>query len=71
MYQLIEAGKEAFDVFTKSNRFAGLLVRQPKGHWALYWNSNATRGSARKFPSATAAIEFMHSRRVSKGWVAA
>jgi hypothetical protein len=68
MYQLFEAGREAFDVFTKSNRFACVLVRQPKGHWSLYWNSNATRGSARKFATAPAAIEFMHARRVAKGW---
>lgn len=67
MYQLIEAGIEAFDVYTKSNRFAGMLVRKPKGHWALYWNSNASRGSSRKFSTAVDAIEFMHQRRVSKG----
>ena len=67
MYQLIECGKEAFDVFTKSNRFACILIRKPKGHWVLYWNTNATRGSARKFATAIEAIDFMHNRRSNKG----
>lgn len=68
MYQLIEAGVGAFDVYTKSNRFACMLVRKSRGHWALYWDSNASKGSARKFTSPVDAIEFMHNRRVSKGW---
>ena len=68
MYQLIEAGIEAFDVYTKSNSFAGMLVKSSRGDWKLYWNSNATSGSSRKFANPTSAIEFMHNRRASKGW---
>jgi hypothetical protein len=68
MYQLHSAGIEAFDIFTKSGRFAGIVVQKPAGHHVLYWDSNASRGSARKFPTRQDALEFMHQRRVKKGW---
>lgn len=67
MYEVIEAGIEAFDVFTKSGRFAGMISKQPKGHWNLYFNCSASKGSKRKFATAHDAIEFMHQRRINKG----
>lgn len=67
MWMLESAGIEAFDVTAKSGAYRGMIVRQPKGHWAVYFDSNGTRGSARKFPDISAAIEFMFDRRLKKG----
>jgi hypothetical protein len=68
MWMLSQAGIEAFDVTAKSGAYRGLVVRKPKGHWVVYFDSNASRGSARKFPSVEAALEFMADRRAKKGW---
>ena len=67
MWMLDGCGVDAFDVTAKSGAYRGLVVRQPKGHWAVYFNSNASRGSARKFHSIDAALEFMVDRRAKKG----
>lgn len=71
MLQLDWAGNDAFDVFTKSNRFAGMVVKQPKGHWAVYFDSNAGRRSARKFKDAITALSFIYDRRIAKGFTVA
>lgn len=68
MYFLEEVGPEAFEVWTKSNRFACLVVQKPGGHHVLRWNTAGTRGSSRKFATRQDAIEFMHQRRVKKGF---
>jgi hypothetical protein len=67
MYQIDSAGIECFDVRTKSGAYCGIVVKRPRG-WVWFWNSTATRGSKRLFNSVSDAIEFMHNRRVSKGW---
>ena len=67
MWMLDGCGIEAFDVTAKSGAYRGLVVRKPKGHWSVYFNSDATRGSTRKFPSINAALEFMADRRAKKG----
>lgn len=67
MWMLDSAGIEAFDVTAKSGAYRGLVVRKPKGYWIVYFNSNATRGSARKFPTINAALDFMVERRAKKG----
>ena len=69
MYELESVGIEAFEVFTKSGRFACMMVQKPKGHHVLYWNTSSSRGSARKFKTQQDALEFMHQRRISKGFV--
>lgn len=68
MWMLDGCGIEAFDVTAKSGAYRGLVVRKPKGHWVVYFDSNATRGSARKFGSIDAALDFMADRRAKKGW---
>ena len=67
MYELSWAGIECFDIFTKRGAYAGLVAKKRDGY-VLYWNSNATRGSKRKFTSIQQALEFMHQRRIKKGW---
>ena len=67
MWMLESAGIEAFDVTAKSGAYRGLIIRKPKGYWAVYFDSNATRGSARKFPTIQAALDFMVERRAKKG----
>ena len=68
MYQLEAAGIEAFDITTKSGAYAGIVVQRKDGTHALYWDSNCSRGSSRKFATRMAALDFMHQRRVAKGW---
>jgi len=67
MWMLDGAGIEAFDVTAKSGAYRGLVVKKPQGHWAVYFDSNATRGSARKFPTIQSALAFMAERRAKKG----
>ena len=67
MWMLDGAGINAFDVTAKSGGYRGLIVQKPKGYWIVYFNSNATRGSARKFPTASDALNFMADRRAKKG----
>jgi len=70
MWMLDSAGIECFDVTTKTGAYRGLVVRKPKGHWVVYFDSNATRGSARKFPTVNAALDFMVDRRAKRGMAA-
>lgn len=63
IYQLIEAGIECFDVYTREGRFAGLITSRPDGTFRHRYNSTGSRGSARKFPSVAAALESIHARR--------
>ena len=67
IYELSSAGIECFDIFTKRGAYAGLVAKKRDGY-VLYWNGNATRGSKRKFATMQDALEFMHQRRVKKGW---
>jgi hypothetical protein len=59
----------AFDCFTKNKAFAGIITENYKtGNCRVYFNSTATRGSARAFPSVQAAADYIVKRRTSKGW---
>lgn len=58
----------SFDVRTKCNAYAGIIAwKGDKGFAKVYFDSNATKGSARKFPSVAAALDFMHARREKRG----
>ncbi len=60
---------QSFDVRTKGGAFAGVVSERFKtGDVKVYFNGSATRGSARKFASVQEAINFIHARRVKKGW---
>lgn len=60
---------QSFEVTTKGGAFAGIVSERFKtGQVKVWFNSTATRGSARKFQSVQAALEFIHNRRASKGW---
>jgi len=59
----------AYDVSIKDGRFVGVIVDNlGKGFVRVYFNSNATRGSKRKFDSIPAALDYIYDRRVKKGW---
>lgn len=68
MFSLDYAGPAAFDVRTKRGAYCGVIAQSPKGDWRVYFNSNATKGSQRRFPTPEAAIAFIYERRVKKGW---
>lgn len=74
IYQLDSCGYipnvgQSFDVRTKTGAYAGLISENFKNGMAkVYFNSNATRGSSRKFQSVESALDFIHARRVKKGW---
>lgn len=73
MLQLDYAGStqegRSFDVRTRNGAYAGLIAEHYRtGTTRVYFNSNATRGSARKFSSVEAAVEYIVSRRIKKGW---
>lgn len=69
MLGMESAGRECFDLWTRSGGFAGLIAKSQKyGHWSVYFNMTATRGSARKFASAEAAVAYVVARRIKKGW---
>lgn len=58
----------SFDVFTSGGAYAGIISwKGEKGYAKVYYNSTATKGSARKFPSVGAALDFMHERRERRG----
>ena len=60
---------QSFEVTTKGGAFAGIVSERFKtGTVKVWFNTTATRGSARKFTSIQEALEFIHSRRVKKGW---
>jgi len=62
-YELSTAGINAFDVFTKEGRFAGMVVQNKRGHWTHYYNSNATKGSSVKFVTIWNALANIDKRR--------
>ena len=45
-----------------------MIVSNKGGFYRVYFDSNASRGSARKFADKIAALEFIYQRRVKKGW---
>lgn len=73
-YQIESAGYvhgcgQSWDVFTKTGAFAGVISERFKsGVVKVYFNSTATKGSARKFYSVQDALEFIHQRRLKKGF---
>ena len=72
IYQLEIAGSVgqniSYDVRTKNMAYCGIVAwKGDKGFAKVYFNSNATKGSARKFPSIDAALDFIHTRRERKG----
>ena len=70
MLQLSSAGIEAFDVHTKRGAFAGIISKQKTGVWKVYFNTTATKCSARKFATGADALQFIYDRRAKKGWTA-
>ena len=65
---LTEAGPGSFDVRTRNGAFAGVVAPRKDGTYSVYFNSNATRGSVRKFPSVNDALAYIIDRRTKKGW---
>ena len=60
---------QSFEVRTQGGAFAGIVSERFKtGACKVWFNSTATRGSARKFSSVQEAVNFIHARRVKKGW---
>lgn len=79
-YSLTDAGSHkhkngvrtfSFDIHNSKGQFCGMIIDKPAGWVKFATNSTATKASARKFPSRAAALEFMHQRRVKKGWATA
>ena len=73
MLQLQNAGHTpkatAFDVLTSRGGFAGIIVENSStGAARVYFNMSCTKGSARAFPSAHAALTYIHDRRTKKNW---
>lgn len=72
MFELSNAGGNnegrAFDLFTRAGKFAGLLVETYGKGVKVYFDSNASKGSARNFNDVPAALDFIHARRIKKGW---
>ena len=74
MFELSNAGGIAnvgrsFDVFTRNGKFAGVVAECfKKGFCTVYFDSNCVKGSARKFTTVQAALDFIYARRISKGW---
>ncbi|MFO7788470.1 MAG: hypothetical protein R6W87_12010 [Halospina sp.] len=59
---------QSFEVRTKNGAFAGIVSERFKtGNVKVWFNSTATRGSARKFTSVQGALDFIHARRIKKG----
>lgn len=61
-------GRQSFDVRCKSGAYAGVISDQADGTVKVYFNSNCTRGSKRKFSSRQDAITFIHQRREKRGF---
>lgn len=62
-----ETGR-ALEVRTAAGAFAGMVVENYGKAVRVYFNDTATRGSKRKFESIPHALNFIHDRRVKKGW---
>lgn len=71
IYQLDIAGhyqgRFSFDVRTQGGAYAGIISDAADGTVRVYFNSNATRGSKRKFADRQSALEFIHQRREKRG----
>lgn len=72
MFELVGAGGskdgQAFDLFTSKGKFAGLIAETYGKGVRVYFDSNASKGSARNFKDVPAALDFIHDRRIKKGW---
>jgi len=69
MFSLDAASTTVFDLRARNGAYAGLVTLHANGFWKVYFNSDATRGSARKFPTLNDALAYIADRRVKKGWV--
>lgn len=59
----------SFDATTRTGAFAGIIAENYKtGVVRVYFNSTATKGSARKFRSIQEAAGYIIERRIKKGW---
>ena len=65
---LTSAGPGSFDLYTRTGGYAGLIASRNDGTYRVYFDSNASRGSACKFANLTAALEYIIARRIKKGW---
>lgn len=63
IYSLESAGIEAWDIFTKEGRFAGLIVAKPDGTFRHRYNGTGSKGSAKRFRSIGEALENIDRRR--------
>lgn len=63
IFSLTSAGIECWDVTTKDGRFAGLIVTRKDGTFRHYYNTDGTKGSARKFASINEALDNVSKRR--------
>ena len=63
IYSLEGAGIACWDVFTKTGRFAGLIVTRKDGTLRHYYDTNASKGSAKKFLTISDALENIGKRR--------
>lgn len=72
MFELVNAGGDkngrAFDIFTSKGKFAGMITEVYGKKITVYFDSNASKGSKRNFATIQAALDFIFSRRISKGW---
>lgn len=73
MLQLDYAGAtkdgRSFDARTRGGAFAGIIAENYKsGTVRVYFNSNATKGSSRKFRTIQEAAGYIIDRRVRRGW---
>lgn len=72
MLELVNAGGnktgQSFDVFTRQGLYAGMIVEDYAKGCKVYFDSNCSRGSARKFATAQIAAQFIVDRRIKKGW---
>lgn len=59
----------SYEVRTNKGGFAGIVSHNFKNDRIRVWfNSNATRGSAKKFASIEDALDYIYNRRINKGW---
>ena len=71
-YQVETAGYvqdlgQSFEIRTKNGAFTGIISERFKtGLFKVWFNSSATRGSARKFRSFEDALNFIHERRTQR-----
>lgn len=69
IYGLELVGIEAWEVFTKEGRFAGLAVTKPDGTLRHRYNCTGSKGSTRRFSSICEVLENVDRRlaRIKKG----